>query len=155
MKKLAVFLISLICAITCAIGFTACAGDDEVDAPALSFREYNGNVYIEKVNNTDKIKGTESNPYTLPSTYEGKPVVGIDKQVFKNCYQLYAIYVPSNITSIGFEALDNPILKLIIYEGTMQEWRSIKTQAPYATNSDKTIRCSNGTLDANNKEITE
>ena len=42
----------------------------------------------------------------IPSTYNGKPVIGIQPSAFWNCNSLVSITIPSSVTSIGGSAFD-------------------------------------------------
>lgn len=100
MKKVTLFLITLICVITCVLGLTAC-GDKET----LSYNECKAfdNVLGLEISGYS-VKATSTNisgNIDIPATYNGMPVIAIAPSGFKDCNSLTSIQLPSSIREIG------------------------------------------------------
>lgn len=161
MKKLAVFLISLIGVITCAIGFTACGDKDILDYTEFTDPyekdQYGWDItgYSVKAANTDISGNIE-----IPATYNDKKIIALANQGFTNCSKVTTITIPEGVTYIGTDAFMNcssnltvnipssvkTIIcsasqrtspKVINYNGTYADWKNIRM--PVACYSTATI----------------
>lgn len=139
MKKFALIIISVICAIACAIGFAAC-GEKEM----FVYEEVEGFGYVVRAANTD-LEGD----IIVPATYNGKTVYAIGGNAFKDCKKIDKVILPEGITSIWNYAFENCSVKTVTlpkslksimdlafprnnssiyridYMGTIAEWKKI------------------------------
>ncbi|MEG1529283.1 MAG: InlB B-repeat-containing protein, partial [Clostridia bacterium] len=53
-----------------------------------------------------KADATLPNEIALPSSYNGKPVIGIGQSAFSGCTGLISITIPNSVTSIGYRAFN-------------------------------------------------
>lgn len=53
------------------------------------------------------VGSAEAYTVTIPSTYEGEPVIGIGSSSFANCRALVSVEIPDSVTSIGDSAFYN------------------------------------------------
>ena len=148
MKKIALFLMSLISLITCVIGFAACS-DDENSNKAFTYRTYDNGIYIVKAN-AAQVAGDEKIPFNIPDNYDNQPVYGIDENAFLDCDKLEVVIIPLSIKHIGTHAFYNLHLKRIVYDGTARQWETITNTSLHYTGStifrDKVeLRCSDKT----------
>lgn len=149
MKKVILFLISVVCIVTCMVGFTAC-GEKET----LTYTEFTDPYekdefgwditgYSVKAANTDI-----SGDIIIPATYNDKKVIAVASNGFANCSKITSVTVPENVTLISTNAFDGcndnltinlpstiktinitPAIKsfpkTINYNGTYAEWKKI------------------------------
>lgn len=161
MKKVILFLISVVCIVTCMVGFTAC-GEKET----LIYTEFTDPYekdefgwditgYSVKAANTDI-----SGDIIIPATYKDKKVIALSNQAFLKCYNITSITVPEGVTYIGTDAFghcfnatinlpstvkaiicsttaDNRAPKIINYKGTYADWKKITM--PVACYNSRTV----------------
>lgn len=87
----------------------------------------------------------DTDTITIPSTYNNKPVVRIERLSYSDCHDIKTVKIPVSVTNIYSNALDSsslPNLSLIVYEGTKAQWQSM-----YVSESVHcTVRCSDGEI---------
>ena len=95
-KKIWIVLLSLVTVLCLAFGISACSRDDGNASPVTDFTfEKNGNGYV-----VVKYIG-EDETVTIPSTYEGEPVIAIGESAFQYRGGLTSVTIPDSVTSIG------------------------------------------------------
>ncbi len=89
-------------------------GDGEQDEGNASFpvRDVSDKLFFtlneeETAYSVTDMDSTAEGSVTIPSTYKGFPVTGIDEFAFEGCDSLLAITIPESITSIGEGAFRN------------------------------------------------
>lgn len=89
--------------------FSACTKSKDSKEPVLSI----GLEYTLINNDTEyelsSIGTCKDAHIVIPSSYEGKPVISIGYEAFRNCYALTSITIPNSVTSIEIRAFEDCI----------------------------------------------
>jgi hypothetical protein len=72
-------------------------------------------------------------------------VTSIGYSAFRNCYYLDSVRIPTSVTSIGNAFVDYYSLDILVFEGTMEQWKSIDKKQDF-DNLDLKVVCSDGAL---------
>ncbi len=112
MKKLSFVLLSLICMITCIIGFTACSASDKETYRYEERGEQWVAVFVVDTNISGEV--------TIPSTYNGKQVTHIGEHAFKNCKKVNSIIIPEGIQHISYYAFAECSVKTLKFPSTLK-----------------------------------
>lgn len=96
-KNLALFLLTLACALCCALGFAGCSiNDKNEDISPKYVLKSDGTYELVKFNNLSKLE-----ELIIPEEYEGKPVTSIGDYALQWCSGLKSVTIPNSVTSIG------------------------------------------------------
>ena len=78
-------------------------------------------------------------------------IVSLGSSAFANCINLTTISLPSSLKEIGFNCFFNtPKLTSINYNGTLDQWKSIKRGLNWLTKSGtRVVKCLNGQMNVN------
>ncbi len=109
MKKIKVFLMSLLLIIPL-LSLTACGNEAESTSFTFELTQDGGSGYV-----VTSFIGSETE-VIIPSTYQGKPVKGIDANAFLDCEEITSVVIPSSILKIEDYAFKNctSLLEIII-----------------------------------------
>lgn len=123
-KKLALTLMSLVCALICAFGLAACGGGSTQGGGSAATKglEYtlsdDGTYYILTGVGSASSKGA----IVIASEYNGKPVTEIGNRALNKQYY-NSVVIPESITTIGSQAFSQ--LSTMKYTGDLAKWCAI------------------------------
>lgn len=156
MKKITLFLISILCIITCAIGFVACGDSTKEFFRYEKQTTTSGNeIYVIWAANTDI-----SGDIVIPATYNGCKIT-LGATAFKDCKNINSVTISEGITIIQYSAFVNcsaktmtiptsvtridgsaiPNIESINYLGTKEEFKNINK---YDFPNNINVICSDG-----------
>ena len=104
MRKITVFLLSVVCAAACVFGLTACKAQVDTPTQTPEYLEYTQSEDGQSYSLT-KVDTLAKNEVVIKAAYNGKPVTNIATGAFLNCTDVTSIVIPSSVTSIGTEAV--------------------------------------------------
>lgn len=96
-KKFFIIAAALVCLLLCSCFIMGC-GNEANESESLQYT-LSGDGYV--VSGIGTCTDTE---ITIPSAYNGKPVIGIGKSAFKDCRELTEIVIPDGVTIINNSA---------------------------------------------------
>lgn len=92
---------------------------------------------------------TDVTSFTIPSSYNGKPVTKIDSY-FNLHSSITTLTIPKSITNIS-DILDESNVSDIYYEGTKEEWSNVRKEYyPHSKYPTYTVHCFNGDITVTN-----
>lgn len=162
MKKVALIMISIMCAIACIVGFTACDDKENLKFEYMTGSTTSGETYetyfVSAANTnisgnivvpaTYKELDVTLNPYifkdcqNITSITISEGIKTISQGAFKNCYP-EVINLPSTITYFGEGAFDHSFNYNLTFAGTKGQWRTqIKGYHIYSYK----VTCSDGEI---------
>ncbi|MDE6758970.1 MAG: leucine-rich repeat domain-containing protein [Clostridia bacterium] len=125
-----------------------CGHDLTADKSAHTFDEnsmcvickyYSSNGFLFELNQDNAsytVKGLEmdndNTQIVIPSTYQGKPVTGIDNYAFRHCSDLISVSIPSSIESIGSYAFDGCNALKAVYITDISSWCKINFKGSFS-----------------------
>lgn len=103
-KKITVTILTLVCALCCAFGFTAC---DEKKETGLTYEKVDGGYSVKQYYYADGKTGSDGRAplnLVIPSEYKGEPVIAISNSAFEGRKELVSVEIPNSVTNINYGA---------------------------------------------------